>query len=723
MPYKGPQGQSLDIYETFERPNPLDDYAAVKGGTNTVAVTTDAAFPERGDKGLETTATDSTSAYISWNPSLTIEPGESRYIGFWFNPEEWTPGNNTTMFNALTAAGLAFRVKLYPTRRAYAYAHNDVGGSSSNGSVGDIFTVDRMHYLVIRLKRAATDVSADGGIELYVDGQRVAGRLDVDNYDLLNDPISEIRLGAAAGSASGFRLYFDEITIPTAADEYPQPYVPAATTDYPDDVNRMAVLYKSNEEDSITVADHLASELGIPRSNLIPLTNATTAETAANFATFETEVEDDLNAWLALNTDAAAQITTLITSYLVPNFFIDSGAVSAVSRLMDLGNAYSKNKANPFYQQSGRVTATELLAAGMYCVTAVDMPTVANSLDLIDNGLFVNTSGRIDAGSNLIVHDAMDLASLSAQKTRMDRLAIGTGNEVSILIGDLSTETIPPDDEPGGDPRLVVDFNAVTTLRTTTPDIIDTLVNSSYPCGAAWEAPADFDTEAFLDCFHAGGSYAEACLVASKYVNSSQVAVGIPNLQIYFSLGGYDICLGEGGPEAIDWSSPIAYLSPTEVQVQLNLPLAANVKYVAGVKPISSAGIAACSGTAFTYLEVDDNGLLQPAPLGQPTDVTAHLLGDGEVLVAFSSHAPSGMIEPASYEIVTDGGTGTIDLDAPVATVEPTYSGQREFDVTFNHGSLPAQYAVRGRNDAQLGPLSKIVTVIPAATPSLPPVL
>ncbi|KKK63535.1 hypothetical protein LCGC14_2993300, partial [marine sediment metagenome] len=365
----------------------------------------------------------------------------------------------------------------------------------------------------------------------WVDGWKIGEDFTIDNYDRTNGSLTAF-IGSrwGAGGWDGFHAYFDEIMI---ADAYCQPYVPSPSSVYPDAPERMAVLYRPTSDASVTAADYCVTELGVPRSNLIPLPNATATEVLANYATFETEVEDDLNAWLATNSDAAAQITTFITGYKVPNFFTDIGQISTVSRLMNLGNAYSRSTPNPLYQHSGRVTASQLSAEGMYCATAIDAPNLVASKAIVDGGVTANAVGRMPEGWKFYSDSAAVRGLLAVQKTRLeivDAVPATAGIVIAWLDGT----------EPGENSRwLIVDTNIATlTLRTTFSSLIDR-ITTGWPCGiAGWPGWSDYS--AMFNTFHAGGCFAEACITSRQYVDSYDIVIGIPNLQVDFPLGGYN---------------------------------------------------------------------------------------------------------------------------------------------------------------------------------------
>jgi len=112
-----------------------------------------------------------------------------------------------------------------------------------------------------------------------------------------------------------------------------------------------------------------------------------------------------------------------------------------------------------------------------------------------------------------------------------------------------------------------------------------------------------------------------------------------------------------------------------------------------------------------------------PPPLLRPVDVTATLLPDSTVLLGFSLYRRPGMGTPTTAEVCTDRGTGVIDMETPVATIDVSDIQQTSFQTLVAAQALPAQFAVRARKDSQTGPLSHAVTVRAARTPPPPTIL
>jgi hypothetical protein len=85
---------------------------------------------------------------------------------------------------------------------------NDAG-SLTSGSRYDI--TDAPHYIEFLLTRAATDISADGSIALYIDGALQGTVGSIDNYDVFA-AMTFLRVGACLyGTQGSGTFYIDEI--------------------------------------------------------------------------------------------------------------------------------------------------------------------------------------------------------------------------------------------------------------------------------------------------------------------------------------------------------------------------------------------------------------------------------------------------------------------------------------------------------------------------------
>lgn len=594
MAYNGPQGQSLHHYEDWERPLAIDDWNETAGGSSTTEISTVTFFPERGVKSLEIEVDGDYNAYRYRDTGVSLSPGEDVYIGFWVyvKPETWDGTVNGELSRLSIGATALTNFYIQNNNASRQYFFNDAGGSNTVTTAAETFKTGRWNYIVYRLLRATTDVAADGGGALWVNGQFINQFLGTDNYDRCVGSIT-LLVGSRFGTMpawDGFNAWFDEIKV---ADSYPQPYVPAidaGNTDelYPTHAKRIAVLYRTTSDNSVALADYAVDEMGVPRSLLIPLPNATSTETAADRATFLTEVETDLLAWLALNTDAAAQIGTFATGFDMPNFFLDGGTrVSTALRLMNLDNAYSKQTANPFYQNGGRITFAELRAEGMYCCTALDCSGLGTAQGIIDNGLAVDNV-RVSDGQNFQTDSAAIYALLSVQKTRLTRvLSPPPAASAAVLIG-----TLDGSETTSGELRLIGDIGlADTTIRS--GDLVTNLT-SGWPVAVNGLAAGDYAS--FFEAFHTGGTFekfatgapfAEALLSAWPYVDYEGIAVGMPNMRILFSWNGYNVYRGVGSPLAVDYDNAVAYVPRGDTDPSLvGLGHAADTVYYYAIRPV-----------------------------------------------------------------------------------------------------------------------------------------
>jgi hypothetical protein len=183
---------------------------------------------------------------------------------------------------------------------------------------------------------------------------------------------------------------------------------------------------------------------------------------------------------------------------------------------------------------------------------------------------------------------------------------------------------------------------------------------------------------------------------------------------------GHNIYHGIGGPEAIDWEHPVAQAPGGESTVDVVIPITPGERHVLAVRAVSPSGVEERSTHVWTFAEVDQDGNLLPAPLLPPCDVTACVRQDRKVLLGFSHVAPPPYGQAASFEVFSDGGTGEMNLDSPVATVPQTSSDQDNFEIVLDSPSLPARFVVRARKDGQIGPFSRVVRALVAPGPVAP---
>lgn len=179
----------------------------------------------------------------------------------------------------------------------------------------------------------------------------------------------------------------------------------------------------------------------------------------------------------------------------------------------------------------------------------------------------------------------------------------------------------------------------------------------------------------------------------------------------------YNIYLGVGSVEAVDWSQPVAVANgPGPVEVPLTAE--PGVRYVLAARAVSEAGVEERNTHVSAVVEVDEAGALLPPPPPRCEDATARLLTDGDTRVEWSCRARPGRAEPDGFDVFTDDGTGTLDLATPAAALDAVGPGQREFALRLTPAAPPLKLAVRGRAGGRVGPLSRIVTLAAPVPPA-----
>jgi len=277
-------------------------------------------------------------------------------------------------------------------------------------------------YVVAAARRATDAGTADGWIRLYVNGALMDAVNALDNHWTMAQG-SEVAFfaGGIPAASAGLDVSLDDVTL--TVDEYPPPYAPPPAGEYPE-ARRTIVLYRPASADSCAFAQECVTSLGIPAGNLCPLPNASSEETLADYAAFQAQVEDDLLAWLGLNSSLGGYATTFLIGHGVPGAFWHGGLLhSATSRLMRLGQAFSPQAPNPLYApaQLTRLDATALHTAGVYLAARVDGANLAESLTMLHAGAATVAINNTDV---LYCDDESWRDSLACQRLRMNRSAV-----------------------------------------------------------------------------------------------------------------------------------------------------------------------------------------------------------------------------------------------------------------------------------------------------------
>jgi len=690
--------------------------STVHSDPSTITQPAAAAWPDRGGFGLRADVDgDGNDAYALKDLSYSIAPGGWFSFGFWLRVNSFHASGSFYIALLRHAAQTVIYVLAY--NGAVRIEYRDDAGTATLVEATDIAT-GRWYYVVIAAKRATTDVAADGEFAAYRNGQllnHVTGR---DNYDRWSD-VSQLRLGAIAPK-TGYQGDYDEIKF--AAAQYVEPYAATPQTEYPDDPARTVVLLSDDSDDSWQFAEYCISELGIPYANLCPLACGS-AESLVNYADFQNKIETPLADWLARNPTVSANVTTFLVGYNVPGYFTDSGKLHTTgSRLMRIGQAFSSQTANPLYSPDtvARLTASDLSAAGLHLACRIDAASLAAAKAIVDRGLAVTAAGTLPDTDYFCSDDADLRSALAVQHLRM-ATTDDWEQASAITIADDLTHADPP---AGGTRAAIVekDTNAQTSLRGGETFWYNALAQFGYAAGVSFSAmPADgFAAEKFVEMLRIGGSFAEAAAVAVEHLDYTALVAGLPGMRVIFPKAGHNIYHGVGGPEAIDWNRPVAYSMAGAQQVAIPLSLAPGRRHVLAARTTSSEGIEEHNSEALTYVEIDEAGTLQEAPLPVPSEVTAQLRRDGKVLVGFSCYAGPGLAVPTAFDVLTDNGTGTLDVDDPAASIPVSDARQIDHTVVVTAEQLPAKFAVRACKEARRGEHSQAVTVRPDQVPAVP---
>ncbi len=698
--------------------------AIVENGGSTIVQFAAAAHPDRGGTGLRVTVADTgLTAYAGGEDlGFTIAPGGTIYLGVWLNLRTVATGS-TGVVNLYNSSGLGVGLAYITSAHALqCYAVIDGGGVADTPATGPIDALDWVYY-VVAIHRAATNVSADGYVAHYLNGVYAGSSALVDNYDIAAS-LDKIWIGCTGNSSAGFVLDFDEIRL---AESYPEPFVPAPEGEYLT-ARRLCVLYRPADDDSCEFARYCADEMGVPRANLIPLPDATDDETLADYAAFQTQVENGIDAYFALNPTVAANCAAFLVGYGVPGYFMHAGAKhSATSRLNHYGTAFSSGTDNPLYggeagMPEHRLAVSLLRSHGLYLATRCDADTLAGAKALIDRAGTVAALAQLPDSDKLYSDDSVYRASLACRHLRIQSADYADFTELSndaFVLGHATGVTFGS----AGSRVAFADTSAesASSLRIGGEACRSALFTAGYAAAMGFAESAEtFDAESFFEMLRIGGTFAESALVASAKVDGAGVAVGSGLLTVNFQQAGTNVYLAEGDLEQVNWNAPAGYARAGEETPEVHATLAAGRRYVLAVRKVSQHGVEERNTHVIAYVELDEQGSLLSPPLAEPADVTAELQPDGAILLGFSYVPPAGFASATSFEVFSDAGSGTLNLQTPVATITDVGAGRTDFEILVTPVSLPTKLAVRAVAAGRIGPLSRVVTVAAGAAPSAP---
>ena len=172
-------------------------------------------------------------------------------------------------------------------------------------------------------------------------------------------------------------------------------------------------------------------------------------------------------------------------------------------------------------------------------------------------------------------------------------------------------------------------------------------------------------------------------------------------------------------PAMIDYATPIASARAGTGEMDIaGLGLTGGGSHWLGVRATSAAGIEETNTDRLTRAVVDEAGQLQPLPLAAVDELTAELQADGSAIVGFTHAASPGWLAPTEFEVLTDNGTGELNLTTPAAVIAADGSGAGDYEAVVAAPSLPAMFSARARAGAEAGPVAPPVTASLPAGPA-----
>lgn len=178
---------------------------------------------------------------------------------------------------------------------------------------------------------------------------------------------------------------------------------------------------------------------------------------------------------------------------------------------------------------------------------------------------------------------------------------------------------------------------------------------------------------------------------------------------------------GGATPSTVDYATMLASVRAGTASVDVaGLGLVAGGTCWLAVRATSAAGIEETNTDRLARAVVDEFGQLQEPPLAAVEELTAELQADGTVIVGFTHMTSPGWTAPTKFEVLSDNGTGELNLAAPVATIDVTDPDVGDYEVALDPPGLPVKYSARACSAAAAGPTAPPVTVLSPAAPIAP---
>lgn len=693
------------------------DAAPTVGGGSTVERSEDAAWPELGANGAKFTMAAGGLSYLQ----KTISGHTNALsVGFHWNVQTLPTDYSFTYVSHL----------LYPNGSTYVWKllMQNSGGDGyyfqlyyyeDDGSVASITTgkmcLDRWYHIAIRLYGNKTN----GYAKIYINGGLENSATGLDN-DTRVATASKLRIGTPAGDRADFLFYLDNVTIDTTITGV-RPYRRSAAGLYTEAANTLVLYRRPNlaERDSgpEDFAYYCVNQLGIPRSNLIPLPNAPNLEGLVSQGDYLSVVDGDINLWMGRMTVPPDSFTAFIVSFDTPGFWTRSGTkVTVETSLMYYGGGGYSQTANPLYGRTTRPTRADLTSNNLYLATRIDAVALQQAKDILDAGITVSALSALPSADYLTSDDADTIATLAVQKTRLNR-STTLSDASAFQFGNLSELAA------SGSRVCAVDDgqDVVGTLRAPLNTTAEAVIEGGFAAACGFTVlpvlgDDGFDVDAFLSVLMDGGTFGEAALCATEHLNGHQVIAGNPLMTVAFIADGYNVYRSETGEIEDLGDTPVAYLQSDEINPTLTgLGHSANGEYLYLVRA-QKGGIENPDWSCFAEFTVDDGGEFEGI---RPDDVMLPAVergAAGTLTINFRSR-PGGET-PDDYA-VWHSTTSTVDTSgSPDATLTHTRFGNYSHEFTLSDGT---QYWFCVKARITDGASSGGVTIGPFAADSTAP--
>ncbi len=185
---------------------------------------------------------------------------------------------------------------------------------------------------------------------------------------------------------------------------------------------------------------------------------------------------------------------------------------------------------------------------------------------------------------------------------------------------------------------------------------------------------------------------------------------------------------GLGSRENVDYQTPLAWAPLDDWTGPVGLELSPNERHFLAARAVSAGGVEEQNTHVLCCVEVDEAGQLLPTALGPVSDLTAKAEPEGGVVIGYSYRPPPGCAQAEQFEVLSDGGSGSLDLQTPIAVIPARVDSagapgaSQDYEAVVWADGLPAMFAVRACAVGRCGPIGPTVTVL-APVPPAPAVL